>query len=196
MSKYNRKLLSTWWRFLQKSTYENTEPKEVCSWNFILLVNETKNKKQRILIYLTKTVLKRRSNAIFSMKKVNLVNRNWTGKLQITDATPKSSVRKGLLTNVAKFAGKHPRQVLLGDLFYRAPTGECFSSNTTFRLYFLKEIVLAHVQSHFGRSNRDVFWKNVFRENEGKMHDGVCVIEFFSLTCSLLSLASPNFITG
>ena len=39
---------------------------------FILLVNETKNKKPRILIYLTKTVLKRKSNAIFSMKKVNL----------------------------------------------------------------------------------------------------------------------------
>ena len=58
--------------FYKKSTYENTEQKEGCSCNFILLVNETKNKKQRILIYLTKTVLKRTSNAIFSMKKVNL----------------------------------------------------------------------------------------------------------------------------
>ena len=38
----------------------------------ILQVNETKNKKQRILIYLTKTMLKRTSNVIFSMKKVNL----------------------------------------------------------------------------------------------------------------------------
>ena len=38
----------------------------------LLQVNETKNKKRRILIYLTKTVLKRTSNAIFSMKKVNL----------------------------------------------------------------------------------------------------------------------------
>ena len=37
-----------------------------------MLVNETKNKKRRILNYLTKTVLKRTSNAIFSMKKVNL----------------------------------------------------------------------------------------------------------------------------
>ena len=36
----------------------------------LLLVNETKDKKRRILIYLTKAVLKRTSNAIFSMKKV------------------------------------------------------------------------------------------------------------------------------
>ena len=46
--------------------------KDVLVTFFILLVNETKNKKPRILIYLTKTVLKRKSNAIFSMKKVNL----------------------------------------------------------------------------------------------------------------------------
>ena len=75
MSKWNRKLLSTWWRtirFLQKSTYENTGQKEGCSCNFILQVNETKNKKQWILIYLSKTILKRTSNAIFSMKKVDL----------------------------------------------------------------------------------------------------------------------------
>ena len=32
------------------------------------------------------------------------------------------------------------------------------------RLYFLKEIVLAHFQRFFGRSNRDVFL-----ENEGKV---------------------------
>ena len=55
-----------------KKTYENKEQKEGCSCDFILLINETKNKKRRILIYLTKTVLKRTSNAIFSMKKVNL----------------------------------------------------------------------------------------------------------------------------
>ena len=48
------------------------EQKEGCSCNFILLVYETKNMKQRILIYLTKTVLETTSNAIFSMKKVNL----------------------------------------------------------------------------------------------------------------------------
>ena len=59
-------------RFLQKSTYENTKQKEGCSCNFILLVNEKKNKKQRILIYLTKTVPNRTSNAIFNMKKDNL----------------------------------------------------------------------------------------------------------------------------
>ena len=48
--------------------------KEGCSCNFILHVycNETSNKKRRILIYLPKTVLKRTSKAIFSMKKVNL----------------------------------------------------------------------------------------------------------------------------
>ena len=41
--------------------------------------------------------------------------------------------------------------------------------------YFpLKEIVLEHFQSLFGRSNRDAFW-----ENEGKIHEGGCVKEFF-----------------
>ena len=49
-----------------------TEKKEGCSCNFTLQVNETRNKKQRIPIYLTKTVFKRTSNAIFSMKKVDL----------------------------------------------------------------------------------------------------------------------------
>ena len=65
---------SPWWwtiRFLQRSTCENSEQKEGCSCN-LLLINETKNKKRRILIYLTKAVSKRTSNAIFSMKKVNL----------------------------------------------------------------------------------------------------------------------------
>ena len=42
------------------------------------------------------------------------------------------------------------------------------------RLYFLKEIVLAHFQRLFGRSNRDVFL-----ENEGKIHEGGCVKELF-----------------
>ena len=37
-----------------------------------LVVKERKNKKQRILIYLTKTVLERTSNTLFSMKKVKL----------------------------------------------------------------------------------------------------------------------------
>ena len=55
-----------------KKAHMKTEQREGCSCNFILLVNETKNKKQRILIYLTKNVLKRTLNAIFSMKKVNL----------------------------------------------------------------------------------------------------------------------------
>ena len=44
--------------------YENTEQNEGCSFNFILQVKETKNKKRRILIYLTKTLLERTSNAI------------------------------------------------------------------------------------------------------------------------------------
>ena len=53
-------------------------------------------------------------------------------------------------------------------------------------LYFLKEIVFAQFQRLFGRSNRDVFL-----QNEGKIHEGGCVKEFFSLTCRL---ASRNFI--
>ena len=48
------------------------------------------------------------------------------------------------------------------------------------------EIVLAHFQRLFGRSNRDAFL-----ENEGKIHEGGYVKEFFSLTCRL---ASRNFI--
>ena len=48
------------------------------------------------------------------------------------------------------------------------------TSNTTFHLYFLKEIVLAHFQNLFGRSNRDAFW-----ENEDKIHKGGCVKEIF-----------------
>ena len=54
------------------------------------------------------------------------------------------------------------------------------------RLYFLKEILLAHFQRFFGRSNRDVFL-----ENEGKIHEGGCVKELFSSTCRLVS---RNFI--
>ena len=46
--------------------------------------------------------------------------------------------------------------------------------NTTFCLYFLKEILLAHFQSFFGRSNRDAFL-----ENEAKIHEGEYVKEFF-----------------
>ena len=54
------------------------------------------------------------------------------------------------------------------------------------RSYFLKEILLAHFQRLFERSNRDVFL-----ENEGQIHEGGCVKELFSLTCRL---ASRNFI--
>ena len=61
-------------------------------------------------------------------------------------------------------------------------------SSSTFRLYFLKEIVLSHFQSLFGRSSHDVTW-----ENEDKIHDGGCVKEFFSYNCRL---ASRNFITN
>ena len=42
------------------------------------------------------------------------------------------------------------------------------------RWQFLKEIVLKQFQSLFRRSNRDVFW-----ENEGKMHKRLCVKEVF-----------------
>ena len=46
--------------------------------------------------------------------------------------------------------------------------------------------MLAHFQRLLGRNNRDVFL-----ENEGKIHEGGYVKEFFSLTCRL---ASRNFI--
>ena len=48
------------------------------------------------------------------------------------------------------------------------------SVTATFHLYFLKEIVLAHLQSLFGRSNRDAFL-----ENEGKILEEGCLKEFF-----------------
>ena len=38
----------------------------------------------------------------------------------------------------------------------------------------LKEIVLAHFQSLFGKSNHDAFW-----ENAAKIHKRGCVKEFF-----------------
>ena len=41
-------------------------------------------KKQRIPIYLTKTVLKRTSNAMFNMKKVDLDDRHWTRRLLLS----------------------------------------------------------------------------------------------------------------
>ena len=54
------------------------------------------------------------------------------------------------------------------------------------RLYFLKEILLAHFQRLFGRSNHDVFL-----EHEGKIHEERCVKELFSSICRLVS---RNFI--
>ena len=47
----------------RKRTYQNTEQKQGCSCNLYIA---------RIPIYLTKTVVKRTSNAIFNMKKVCL----------------------------------------------------------------------------------------------------------------------------
>ena len=112
-------------------------------------------------------------------RKLTWMNRNWIGKLQISSSHRKTSVRKGVLTNFAKFTGKHPCQGLPQHLFFRAPPGDCFLSNTTTRLYFLKEIVLAYFQSLLGRSNRDILWENeVFWENKGKVHDGVRGKEF------------------
>ena len=46
--------------FVKKSTYQNTEQKTLHC------------KKRRILIYLTKTVFKRTSNAIYNMKIVDV----------------------------------------------------------------------------------------------------------------------------
>ena len=45
---------------------------------------------------------------------------------------------------------------------------------STWHLYFLKEIVLAHFHSLFKGSNLDAFW-----ENKGKIHERGCVKEFF-----------------
>ena len=50
---------------------------------------------------------------------------------------------------------------------------QVITSNSTFRLYFLKQIVVPHFQSLFGRNNRDTFL-----ENEGKIYEGRCVIPF------------------
>ena len=47
------------------------------------------------------------------------------------------------------------------------------TSNTTFRLYFLKESVLTDFQSLFERSNCDAFW-----EKEDEVHEEVCLEEF------------------
>ena len=71
--------------FYKKSTYENTEQKEACSCNFTLQVNETKNKKQSILIGLTKNHTQRQM-PYSAWRKLTWINRNWTGKLQITEA--------------------------------------------------------------------------------------------------------------
>ena len=115
------------------------------------------------------------------------MNCNWTGILQITEAATRS-----LLWEKEKFAGKHPCQGLQEHFFKeRAPPSDCFLSNTTSRLYFLKEIVLAHFQSLFGRSNRHLLWENdVFWENEGKMDDGVCVKEFFFVNLQFAEAAA------
>ena len=42
--------------------------------------------------------------------------------------------------------------------------------------------MLPHFQSLFRKGNHDVFW-----ENEDKIHDVICVNEFFFLTCRLTS---------
>ena len=66
------------------------------------------------------------------------------------------------------------------------------TSNTTFRLYFLKESMLAHFQSLSGRSNCDAF-----RENEGKIHEGACVKKsyFMNLQVVISPLLRINFFT-
>ena len=51
----------------KRVTYQNTEEKERR-----MFLQSLYCKKQRILIYLTKTVLKTTSNAIFNMKRVDL----------------------------------------------------------------------------------------------------------------------------
>ena len=121
MSKQNRKLLSTWWRtirFLRKSTYQNTEQKEGCSCNFILQVNETKNKKRRILSYLTKTVLKRTSDAIFSMKKLTWMNCNWADKLQITEAATGGLLWEKVFLGILQNSQENTRARVFKNTFF------------------------------------------------------------------------------
>ena len=80
--------------------YENTEQNEGCSFNFILQVKETKNKKRRILIYLTKTSLERTSNAISGWRKLTLMSSNRTGKLKATEAATGGLLQENLFLDI------------------------------------------------------------------------------------------------
>ena len=80
--------------------YENTEQNEGCSFNFILQVKETKNKKRRILIYLTKTLLERTSNAISVQRKLTWMSSNRTGKLQATEAATGGLLQENLFLDI------------------------------------------------------------------------------------------------
>ena len=121
-------------------------------------------------------------------------------KLQATRSSHSEvSLRKGLLKICSKYTGEHPcRSVisikLQSNFIEIALRHGCSSVNLLhiFRtpflrntsellllkqhyvpLYFLKEIVLTHSDRLFGRSNRDVFL-----ENEGKIHKGGCARDF------------------
>ena len=112
----NRDLNRDW-----KSTYQNTEE------------NALYYKKRKIPIYLTKTALKRTSNAIFNMKRINL-DESWLNRSVASNTTfrwkklclhtskplrkkyrsshQRCSVTKSVLRYFAKFTGKNLCQSL------------------------------------------------------------------------------------
>ena len=57
------------------------------------------------------------------------------------------------------------------------------TSNNTFCLYFLKEVLLAHFQRLLGRRNRDAFF-----QNEGKIHEGGYVVKVFFVSLQVGTL--------
>ena len=107
-------------------------------------------------------------------RKLTWMNRNWTGKLQITEAaTGGSSVRKGVLRNFTKFTGKHMCQSLFFNSFIKKETLArifscefCKTSKNTFFIEHLRatasEVTLLSVyiswkklRSHFFKASSE-----------------------------------------
>ena len=138
-------------------------------------------KKRRTPIYLTKPVLKKMSNSIFNMKKVDLDELYWT---VTSRAVTEGVLLKKLFLKISQYSYnfiknrfQHRRfsvniaNIFQEHLFWKSIYRRLL--HTSFRV--LKEIVLAHFQSLFRGNNHDEFW-----ENEGKIHEGGCVNKFFS----------------
>ena len=112
----------------------------------------------------------------FTMNLFMVYCKKWRILINLTKTVLKNS-REHQMQSIFKHEESWLRWVVLEQVNYYFP----------FCLYFLNEIVLAHFQKLFGRSNR------VYSEKKGKMREGGCVKECFSLTCRL---ASRNFIIG